>query len=577
MQAKPRAIGFLKGKTPKLRPQHLYHSQSDAAQTNPHEIAIIGAGITGLASAFYLTLSRPRSRITIYQASTQLGGWVSSKYLDVGNGKSVLFEQGPRSLRPNFPSGYMTLELAKLLNIDSELIFVPNTTSAAQNRFIYFPDHLVRMPSAGLSLFQNINNLLFEPLFKGVIQDLIFERFKQPKLYQDSSINHDESVGSFLSRRYSRSTVNNIVSAVFHGIYAGDVWQLSVKSILPRLWALERDYSNVTDGQIHMWLKHAQQLDSLIMSKREALYTHLITTSPHFGQIKGWAKGMSIFSFKKGLSQLTNALADRLGDSGRVVFKTSCSVQAVEYDDQASGVRVLTDLNQPPITYNRVISTIPSNSFSELLNRDGDPTCWLQHSVTVMVVNFYYKTPDLIPVQGFGYLIPQSIPFLQNPERALGVVFDSDTIPGQDGAGGTKVTVMLGGHWWDSWDIYPDQDEAVKMAKSVLKRHLGIALEPDVSLASLQKDCIPQYRCGHEANMRSAHQDLLHRFRGHLSVAGSSYTGVGINDCIRAARELSFELGDVGSKITGLESFVNDDRHIFQSYPLKSLMQPDFR
>ena len=38
-----------------------------------------------------------------------------------------------------------------------------------------------------------------------------------------------------------------------------------------------------------------------------------------------------------------------------------------------------------------------------------------------MTVNLYYTKPYLNPVQGFGYLIPQGVPFEENPERALGV------------------------------------------------------------------------------------------------------------------------------------------------------------
>ena len=63
-------------------------------------------------------------------------------------------------------------------------------------------------------------------------------------------------------------------------------------------------------------------------------------------------------------------------------------------------------------------------------------------------------------LQGFGYLIPQSVPFELNPERALGVIFDSDispdlhsTVPAEKL--GTRLTVMMGGHWWDEWSELP--------------------------------------------------------------------------------------------------------------------------
>lgn len=171
-----------------------------------------------------------------------------------------------------------------------------------------------------------------------------------------------------------------------------------------------------------------------------------------------------------------------------------------------------------------------------------------------MVVNLFYSNPNILPVRGFGYLLPRSVPFEQNPERALGVVFDSDATIGQDDVPGTKVTVMLGGHWWDDFDAYPDEDEGASMAKALLNRHLGIDEEPRAIRVGLQRNCIPQYGVGHEARMEDASL-RLESFNGRLRVAGNSYTGVGLNDCIRAARDVVKGLVD-GTGKTGLESFV---------------------
>lgn len=74
------------------------------------DIAVLGGGITGLASAYYLSRFLPDARITLFEASTRLGGWLHSKQVNVGNGK-VVFEQGPRNLRPTNPNGLVTLDL----------------------------------------------------------------------------------------------------------------------------------------------------------------------------------------------------------------------------------------------------------------------------------------------------------------------------------------------------------------------------------------------------------------------------------------------------------------------------------
>ena len=183
-----------------------------------------------------------------------------------------------------------------------------------------------------------------------------------------------------------------------------------------------------------------------------------------------------------------------------------------------------------------------------------------------MVVNLYFGTPSLLPIRGFGYLLPRSVPFEQNPERALGVVFDSDATAGQDSAPGTKLTVMLGGHWWNGWSSYPSSDDGIAMARAVLERHLGITEAPLFAQATLQRDCIPQYTVGHEERMVRADKALRERWDGRLLVAGNSYAGVGVNDCVRAALDVALGVTVWGWK-TGLEAFVYENAKATQQLP----------
>jgi len=207
--------------------------------------------------------------------------------------------------------------------------------------------------------------------------------------------------------------------------------------------------------------------------------------------------------------------------------------------------------------FSHVVSTITARTLHQVVrNENGNRMLYPFDeipSVSVMVVNFFYSDPSILPVHGFGYLIPRSVPFEQNPERALGVVFDSDATIGLDDVPGTKVTVMLGGHWWDDWDAFPDEHEGAKMAKAVLRRHLGIIVEPDATRVSLQHNCIPQYTVGHRDRLEQGSR-LLESFKGRLRVAGNSYTGVGLNDCVRSAREVVRGLFNKEEK-TGLQWF----------------------
>jgi oxygen-dependent protoporphyrinogen oxidase len=168
--------------------------------------------------------------------------------------------------------------------------------------------------------------------------------------------------------------------------------------------------------------------------------------------------------------------------------------------------------------------------------------------VTVMTVNLYYSNPSLLPYEGFGYLIPQSVPFEENPERALGVIFDSCAINGQDSVDGTKLTVMMGGHWWNDWAGYPDEEEGLEMAKAVVQRHLNITEAPTAAHVNLSKDCIPQYTLGYEDRLQDFARGITDEFKGRLRVVGNQFNGVGVNDCITGAWNLARGLRDGGWK-----------------------------
>ena len=78
-------------------------TRSYSVTTSPdqgRDVAILGGGISGLTAAYYLSQSQPSTKITIYEAAPRIGGWLSSKKVTAMDGSDILFEAGPRSLRP---------------------------------------------------------------------------------------------------------------------------------------------------------------------------------------------------------------------------------------------------------------------------------------------------------------------------------------------------------------------------------------------------------------------------------------------------------------------------------------------
>lgn len=411
------------------------------------------------------------------------------------------------------------------------------------------------MPGPGMSFWSNVSNVLSEPVFNGTVSGALTELTKPRR---DPSV-MDESIGSFLSRRFGSALADNVASAVFHGIYAGDIYKLSARTILAGLWETERRHISVVAGMLQ-----APFGGEVPVATADLELVKEYNKQPKLSETLETVKKSSVFTFKGGLEELGNSLVAKLSENPMVNIRKETVVKSLKNPSaEASSKIAITTVNLATreaqnTNYSHIISTIGGDKLADVTSgssiTDFSPTLGHNTAVTVMVVNLFFANPDILPVHGFGYLLPRTVPFEENPERALGVVFDTDASLGQDAVSGTKVTVMFGGHWWDDFDTYPDEDEGATMAKAVLQRHLGIDEQPRAVRVSLQRNCIPQYGVGHDERMEDAHL-ALSQWGGRLRVAGNSYTGVGLNDCVRAASDVVKGLVD-GTGKTGLDNFV---------------------
>lgn len=77
-----------------------------------------------------------------------------------------------------------------------------------------------------------------------VLPQLLLEPFR-PRSKLHTSGHGDESVDSFFSRRFGKPLAEEMISAMIHGIYAGDSRKLSVRAVFPQLWEAEREFGSV--------------------------------------------------------------------------------------------------------------------------------------------------------------------------------------------------------------------------------------------------------------------------------------------------------------------------------------------
>src|SRR6476646_9759244 len=187
-------------------------------------VVIVGAGISGLACAYYLRKSGIDAQIV--EASPRPGGMIRSERRD-----GYLLELGPQS----FSSTAQLDELCRDLGIEDELVTAPPHAP----RFLVIDGRLKQAPLSPSAFF---TSSLFSTRTKLCILRDTFGHTTPPDA--------DESVAAFIRRKFTAELLDKLVGPFVSGIYAGDAEKLSLRAAFPQLHEAERTSSSIIRGML---------------------------------------------------------------------------------------------------------------------------------------------------------------------------------------------------------------------------------------------------------------------------------------------------------------------------------------
>ncbi|XP_017370550.1 protoporphyrinogen oxidase isoform X2 [Cebus imitator] len=286
----------------------------------------------------------------------------------------------------------------------------------------------------------------------------------------------DETVHSFAQRRLGPEVASLAMDSLCRGVFAGNSRELSIRSCFPSLFQAEQTHRSVLLGLL-LGPGRTPQPDSALI--RQASAEH-------------WSQ----WSLRGGLEMLPQALETHLTSRGVTVLRGQpvCGLSI-----QAEG-HWKVSLGDSSLEADHVISAIPASVLSKLLPAEAAPLARALSAITavsVAVVNLQYQGAHL-PVQ-----------------------------------------VMLGGSWLQTLEASGcvlSQELFQQRAQEAAATQLGLKELPSHCLVHLHKNCIPQYTLGHWQKLESARQ-FLAAHRLPLTLAGASYEGVAVNDCIESGRQ----------------------------------------
>lgn len=443
-------------------------------------VAIVGGGVTGLATAWYLRSGAwpTRPDVTLLEADGRPGGKIRTETL-----AGVPVEAGPETFLARVP---WATDLARELGLGDDLV-APATAEA----FVWHDDRLQPLPRGTvLGVPATARALLSTPLLsaKGRARaalDLVLPRRPAP--------GGDPSVADVVGARLGREVLDRLVEPLVGGIHAGRADALSLRSTA-------RPLASASD-------RHR----SLLLGAR--------------AQRGSEGSGPVFLAVAGGMERLVERLAASLDGAE---LRLGTAVRALTAEE--GRWRVACEPG-PAVVADAVVLTVPAFAAAPLL-ADVAPAAGREleqiRYASVVTATLGYKPEALSrPLTGSGFLVPRAAGTL-----LTACTFSSVKWPVLAGSGLVFLRASAGRDG-DDRALALDDSDLVARLHTELAGMVGLTAAPVVSRVDRWPRSFPQYEPGHEDRVGRIEAALAQH--AGLFVAGAAYRGLGIAACVQSA------------------------------------------
>lgn len=439
------------------------------------DVLIAGGGVSGLTAAY--DLNRIGVDCVVAEREARLGGLIST---DVRDG--FLMDGGPDAFLTQKPQA---TALCQELELGSEMI----PTNPDRQKVYVLYDGVLRALPAGMRLTVPTRWLPFltSDLFtwRGKLR-ILFERWTPRRTDVD-----EESVESFIQRRFGKESFERLGEPMLAGIHCGDASRLSMDVLFPRLVSLEQRNGSVTRGMI-----------------------------------AAGRQGTAFTSLVGGMGRLIEALANKIPADNLLLEAAIVNVRADGegfFATLASG---------KAIRSKALVLALPIHASRELARRELPAVATILDRIrtvsSAVVFHAFARSDVEHPLDGYGFVVPS-----EESNRLLAATFVSTKFPGRVPDGDVLIRTFLGGLKDPAALTLPD-DELVDLSRRELARAVGPLGEPRFSRVVRWPNRTPQVELGHRKIIEDLGREL-EKTPG-LFVLGNGLKSVGIPDCIGQAR-----------------------------------------
>ena len=528
-------------------------------------VAIVGGGITGLATAWALLqasqdhpstdssfsatpgtneIAPGKLKVIILEADRFVGGKLKS--LQIGGQK---VDAGPDSFLATRPEG---VELCRQVGLSEDLL--PPTASKAYiwtrgalrpippGLFLGLPSHLGPLARSGIldpiTLLRASLDLVLPrswgtPCSWGTSRGLasmespllVSQQTEQSSNLEKESF--DRSIGEIVSSRLGKGVANNLVEPLVGGIHAGRIANMSSAAILPQLLRVASENRSLILGSrsLSKGRTSRKSLDfkgiavKILQADRGKRLQSTNQQSP---------KQPMFYGLIDTLESLGQRLALELTSSG-YELRTSTPVLAIEQHQDGWWLRCPHD----SIHADAVVLTTPAWVTGDLLKQ-------LAPNAADILQNIKYSSISLVTFDlgeqrlpsrldnSSGFLVPSS------PKNILTACsFLSNKWKHLSSNSHTLIRASAG-RFGDDRCMQLDEGELINTLAKEISEAIHLPIDPQDAVVTRWPNAFPQYEVGHLERVRQVNEEVEQL--GGLAVAGAAFGGVGIPACIAQGR-----------------------------------------
>lgn len=450
------------------------------------DVVIIGAGLTGLTLAFYLT--KQGKKVRILEKNDWVGGQIRT-FEEEG----FVFESGPNTGAVSNP------EVAELFLALSPGCELEIADEGAKHRLIWKGDRFRELPSG---LIGGITTPLFTFPDK-------FRILGEP--FRRKGDNPDEPVGALALRRLGgKSFVDYAVDPFLSGVYSGDPMKLVTRYALPKLYNLEQMYGGFIKGTIAKMREPKTERDRLATRK--------------------------VFSARGGLSRLASAMANAIGNEHIVLSTKQIQIRPI---DSHWEITCTTPSGEEKLKASKVVTTVGGYALPDLLpfiEKDEMNKISSLRYAPMVQASVGIKNTGGLRFNAFGGLVP----FIEKRE-VLGILFPSACFQGRAPHAGALFSFFIGGIRTIHFTQLSDNELTELILRnfhSMLK--FPSAVSPDLIRIFRHSHAIPQYEQSSGERLKAI-ETIQNRYPG-LVLAGNIRNGIGMADRILQATNICKEI-----------------------------------